>query len=191
MRLAMCRPKRTMGHWNTAELALEPNREKNKGGSDGEKKHEREGGANIWYHLEAVLYTLTQKRSMKKRWDGAERKREGDGWMDGETDGQRGRIWRARKLIIQLVCWDARERKWCELLKNNHPSILSPSAASCCALMSALFRQHVCCRHVPETNPLFAPPPRFPPSIHSSLYTLHLCSAYQQAPGLLKGTTGK
>ncbi len=39
--------------------------------------------------------------------------------------------------------------------------------------MSALFRQHVCCRHAPETNPLFTPPththlpPSIPPSIRS------------------------
>lgn len=35
--------------------------------------------------------------------------------------------------------------------------------------MSALFRQHVCCRHTPETNPLFPPPlrPPIPPSIPS------------------------
>lgn len=189
MRLSMCRPKRTMGHWNTAELALEPNREKNKGGSDGEKKHEREGGKYLISSRGCSVHINSKKKHEKKV--GRSRKEERRGWMEGEMDGQRGRIWRARKLIIQLVCWDAKERKWCELLKNKNPSILSPSTASCCALMSALFRQHVCCRHVPETNPLFAPPPRFPPSIHSSLYTLHLCSAYQQAPGLLKGTTGK
>lgn len=43
MRLAMRRPKRTLGHRNTAELALETNREKNEGGRDGEKKRGREG----------------------------------------------------------------------------------------------------------------------------------------------------
>lgn len=191
MRLAMCRPKRTMGHWNTAELALEPNREKNKGGERWREEAQKGGGRKYLISSRGCSVHINSKKKHEKRWDGGERKREGDGWMEGQTDGQRDRIWRARKLIIQLVCWDARERKWCELLKNNHPSILSPSTASCCALMSALFRQHVCCRHVPETNPLFAPPPRFPPSIYSSLYTLNLCSAYQQAPGLLKGTTGK
>ncbi len=36
--------------------------------------------------------------------------------------------------------------------------------------MSALFRQHVCCRHAPETNPLFTPPlPPLPPSIPPSI----------------------
>lgn len=35
--------------------------------------------------------------------------------------------------------------------------------------MSALFRQHVCCRHAPETNPLFTPPASLPPSIPPSI----------------------
>lgn len=44
MRLAMRRPKRTLGHRNTAELALETNREKTREGGDGEKKRGRQGG---------------------------------------------------------------------------------------------------------------------------------------------------
>lgn len=49
MRLAMRRPKRTMGHRNTAELALETNREKMRGGRDGEKKRGRQGGEGNKY----------------------------------------------------------------------------------------------------------------------------------------------
>lgn len=44
MRLAMRRPKRTMGHRNTAELAQQNKQRKNEGGRDGEKKRGREGG---------------------------------------------------------------------------------------------------------------------------------------------------
>lgn len=131
MRLAMRRPKRTLGHRNTAELALETNREKNEGGRDGEKKRGGEGGTeretNIWYHLEAALYAFTQKRNMKKKiWKkgGRERRRRergGDGWMEGQTDGQRGGIWRARKLIIQLVCWVARGEEVMRATKGRPP----------------------------------------------------------------------
>ena len=47
MRLAVRRPKRTLGHRNTAELALETNRGKMKaGGRDGKKKCGREGGTD-------------------------------------------------------------------------------------------------------------------------------------------------
>lgn len=102
--------------------------------------------------------------------------------MEGQTDGQRGGIWRARKLIIQLVCWVARGEEVMRATKGRPPPIPSPSTVSCCALMSALFRQHVCFRHAPATNPLFTPHPPSFPSIHSSLYTLHLCCAYKQAP---------
>ena len=44
MRLAMRRPKRTLGHRNTAELALETNREKNEGGRDGWREEAWQGG---------------------------------------------------------------------------------------------------------------------------------------------------
>lgn len=55
------------------------------------------------------VHINSKKKHEKKV--GRSRKEERRGWMEGEKDGQRGRIWRARKLIIQLVCWDARERK--------------------------------------------------------------------------------
>lgn len=95
-------------HWKQTEKKW------GEGGMERRSVAGREGRreTNIWYHLEAALYAFTQKRNMKKnlkkRWEGAEKKGEGDGWMEGQTDGHRGGIWRARKLIIQLVCWVAR-----------------------------------------------------------------------------------
>lgn len=45
----------------------------------------------------------------------------GNGWMEGQTDGQRGGIWRARKLIIQLVCWVARGEEVMRATKGRPP----------------------------------------------------------------------
>lgn len=110
---------------------------------------------------------------------GDEGKQEGGraGWTEGAGLGEQG------KLIIQLVCRDARREEVMRATKGrppppapltrpSSPSPRPPPAASCCALMSALFRQHVCRRHTPETNPLFAPtstPLHLPPSSHPSL----------------------
>lgn len=158
-----------------------------------------------------------RKTKKKRRWDKSEeeeeKEKEGDeggggggraGWTEGAGLGEQG------KLIIQLVCRDARREEVMRATKGRPPpptlpplpsprttpTPTSPPAASCCALMSALFRQHVCRRHEPETNPLFdpplpplrlPPPPSLPlalpPSITpSSLHTAHLCCAW------LKGT---
>lgn len=62
-----------------------------------------------------------KKKIKKKRWEGAQKKGEGDGWMEGQTDGQRGGIWRARKLIIQLVCWDAQGEEVMRATKGRPP----------------------------------------------------------------------
>lgn len=43
------------------------------------------------------------------------------GWMEGQTDGRRGGVWRARKLIIQLVCWDARGEEVMRATKGRPP----------------------------------------------------------------------
>lgn len=117
MRLAMRRPKRTLGHRNTAELALETNRGKmREGGRDGGKKRGREGGTERNKYLissrgcSVHIYSKKkhekkiQKKEKKVGGSGEEVREGGNGWMEGQTDGQRGGIWRARKLIIQLVC---------------------------------------------------------------------------------------
>lgn len=44
-----------------------------------------------------------------------------DGWMEGQTKGQRGGIWRARKLIIELVCWVARGEEVMRATKGRPP----------------------------------------------------------------------
>lgn len=56
MRLAMRRPKRTLGHRNTAELALETNRGKMKaGGRDGWKEEVWQGGRDRQKQISDII----------------------------------------------------------------------------------------------------------------------------------------
>lgn len=113
-----------------------------------------------------LLKKQTWKKMEKKV--GGRREEGRGGRMDGRTNGRTERRGlESKKANYPARLLGYRERKWCELLKDVHPSTPSSSTVSCCALMSALFRQHVCCRHTPETNPLFTP--SLPPSIPSSI----------------------
>lgn len=93
MRLAMRRPKRTLGHRNTAELALETNREKMRGGGDGEKKRGREGGTERNKYLISSRGCSVRIYSKKKHEKKSEKKVGGSGEegrggrMDGRTNG--------------------------------------------------------------------------------------------------------
>lgn len=93
------------------------------GRDEGGKKGGRQGGTetNIWYHLGAVLFASTQKRNLEEKKGRKEQRRREDGWMEGQTDGRRGGIWRARKLIIQLVCWVVRGEEVVRVTKGQPP----------------------------------------------------------------------